>query len=162
VVRYLTVSGDPADDVASEAWMAVVKGLPTFRGDETAWRAWVFTIVRRRAIDAGRRRQRVRLLDEEWRRSVSHPRPGDAADLALERIGTDEALRLVAQLPALQAEAVMLRVVAGLPVESVSAVLGRSPGAIRVATHRGLGRLRAELEARGVTESRPDALHGAT
>jgi RNA polymerase sigma-70 factor (ECF subfamily) len=162
LLRYLSVSGDPADDVASETWMSVVKGLPRFRGEEIAWRAWVFTTARRRATDQGRRRTRVATHDREWHRSVMDPGAQDPADATLERIGTDEALRLVAQLPRVQAEVIMLRVVAGLPAVAVAAVLGRSPGAVRVATHRGLQGLKALLDERGVTQSRPDALHPAT
>jgi predicted RNA polymerase sigma factor len=33
----------------------VVRGLAGFRGDEAAWRAWLFTTARRRAIDRLRR-----------------------------------------------------------------------------------------------------------
>lgn len=159
LVRYLTVTGDPAEDVASETWMSVVRGLPAFRGDEPAWRAWVFTTARRRAVDHGRRRTRAAEVDREWRQSVMDPGARDAADHALERIDTDEALRLVARLPALQAEVIVLRVVAGLPAVTVAAVLGRSPGAVRVATHRGLRRLRELLEERGVTPTRRETLY---
>ena len=162
LVRYLTVTGDPADDVASETWVTVVKGLRQFHGDEVAWRAWVFTTARRRAVDHGRRRTRAAQVDREWRRSVMDPGARDAADDALERIDTDEALSLVAQLPPLQAEVIMLRVLAGLSPATVAAVLGRSSGAVRVATHRGLRRLRELLEERGVTQSRLDALYPMT
>lgn len=161
LVRYLRVAGDPADDVASETWLSVVKGLPAFRGDEVAWRGWVFTTARRRAVDHGRRRSRALELDRQWRQSVDPGAP-DASDRALERIDTDEALRLVAELPRLQAEVIVLRVVAGLPAVAVGRVLGRSPGAVRVATHRGLQRLRELMDERDVTLSRPEALHPTT
>jgi len=42
-------------------------------------------------------------------------------------------------------------VVAGLDTEAVAELLGRSPGAIRVATHRGLRRLAGILGNAGVT-----------
>jgi RNA polymerase sigma-70 factor (ECF subfamily) len=67
----------------------------------------------------------------------------DAAALVVERAGTAWALGLVATLPAHQAEAVMLRVVAGLDVAQAAQVLGKRPGAVRVATMRGLQRLAA-------------------
>src|SRR5262249_38813528 len=50
LLRYLKViAADNADDVAAETWVHIVRGLAKFRGDETAWRAWLFTTARRRA-----------------------------------------------------------------------------------------------------------------
>ena len=75
----------------------------------------------------------------------------DPADLALERLSTEAALALVARLPRLQAEVILLRVVAGLDTESVARMVRRSPGAVRVAAHRGLRRLAQILAEAGVT-----------
>jgi RNA polymerase sigma-70 factor, ECF subfamily len=160
LLRYLAVAGEPADDVAAETWATVVKGLVRFTGDENAWRAWVFTIARRRAVDAGRKRERTVARDrawEPWAAFGSHA--PDPAELMIQRLDTDAALALVAQLSPLQAEVVMLRVVGGLAVEEVARVVGRSPGAVRVAHHRGLVRLRELLAARGVTHSGAAALY---
>jgi RNA polymerase sigma-70 factor (ECF subfamily) len=76
----------------------------------------------------------------------------DTADLALEAISVRAVLRLIASLPPDQAEIIMLRVVAGLDSGDVARIVGKTPGAVRVAAHRGLRRL-AELSARaGVTQ----------
>ena len=64
---------------------------------------------------------------------------------------TQAALALVAQLSPLQAEVIALRVMAGLDVEAVARLVGRSPGAVRVAAHRGLRRLAQILVRQGVT-----------
>ena len=163
LLRYLTVTGEPADDVAAETWTTVVKGLAGFRGGESAWRAWVFTTARRRAVDAGRTRERRVANERSWQ---SWPAFGsdtlDPADLAVQRLDTAAALALVAQLSPLQAEVVMLRVVVGLPVAEVARVVGRSPGAVRVAHHRGLAGLRRLLEARGVTDTAAATLYRST
>ena len=68
-----------------------------------------------------------------------------AEAVALEALDTAAALALVATLPPQQAEAIVLRVVAGLEPKQVAAVLGCSPGAVRVAVHRGLRRLAERL-----------------
>jgi RNA polymerase sigma-70 factor (ECF subfamily) len=182
VLRYLSLGGEPAEDVAAETWASVVKGLRRFRGDEDAWRAWVFTTARRRAVDAARRRSRQAMLPTDWMAGVrwagwtgwcasdpatDEPAARDCAEDAVEALDTRAAVRLVASLPPLQAEVVMLRVVAGLPVETVAAMLGRSSGAVRVAAHRGLRRLARTVPqpepatgrpAPGVTPLRPAAL----
>jgi RNA polymerase sigma-70 factor, ECF subfamily len=51
----------------------------------------------------------------------------------------------VAALPADQAEAIVLRVVAGLGVDRVATIMGKRPGTVRVLTHRGLRRLAERL-----------------
>ena len=79
-------------------------------------------------------------------------RSPDAADLALENLATRAAMRVIARLPPLQAEVIMLRVAAGLDTETVGLLLGRTPGAIRIAAHRGLHRLASLLAEAGVTQ----------
>jgi RNA polymerase sigma-70 factor, ECF subfamily len=46
---------------------------------------------------------------------------------------------------------ILLRVLAGLDTEAVARMVGRSPGAVRVAAHRGLRRLAQTLATAGVT-----------
>jgi RNA polymerase sigma-70 factor (ECF subfamily) len=151
LLGYLRViAPEAAEDVASETWLQVVAGLAGFRGAEDAFRAWVFTIARHRAIDAGRARARRRTVP------LDEGEPGrltgrDAGDLALEAISTQGVLALLAELPREQAEIILLRVVAGLPIADVARMVGKSQGAVRVAAHRGLRRLAARVDRAGVT-----------
>lgn len=152
LLRYVRVlAPEAAEDVAAETWLQVVRGLAGFRGDEQAWRAWLFTTARRRAIDYSRHRARrpAGALDEVPPGLL--PITSDAADLALEQIGTRWAVALLAGLPAIQAEVILLRVVAGMDTETVAQLVGRSRGAVRVAAHRGLRRLAEILPEPGVT-----------
>jgi RNA polymerase sigma-70 factor, ECF subfamily len=152
LVRYLRViAPEAAEDVAAETWVQVVRGLRRFRGDEAAWRAWLFTTARRRVIDAARRRSRHREQPLDDVPPEALPVTADAADEAMERLGTQSAITLLARLPRLQAEVISLRVLAGLDTEAVARLLGRSPGAVRVAGHRGLRRLAEIVAEAGVT-----------
>ena len=152
LLRYLRViAPEAADDIAADTWVQVVRALPRFRGGEAAWRAWLFTIARRRAVDASRRRSRRR---EEPLQDISVtllPTTADAADQAIEHLGTRSAIKLLGELPPLQAEVILLRVVAGMDTDAVARLLGRSPAAVRVAAHRGLRRLAQILAETGVT-----------
>src|SRR5262249_19839022 len=65
----------------------------------------------------------------------------DAEHEAMDGLGTRWALEIITTLPPDQAEAVMLRVVAGLDVAQTAAVLGTRAGAVRIAAMRGLRRL---------------------
>jgi RNA polymerase sigma-70 factor (ECF subfamily) len=158
LLRYLRViAPDAAEDVAAETWVQVVRGLAGFRGDEQNWRAWLFTTARRRVTDHARRQARRPVVSLEDLPDLAVAElPGwaspDAAALALENLDTRAALALVARLPSLQAEVIMLRVVAGLDSETAARLLDRSPGAIRVAAHRGLRRLAGMLAETGVTQ----------
>jgi RNA polymerase sigma-70 factor (ECF subfamily) len=149
LLRYLrVVVGDAAEDVASETWLQAARDLPRFRGDLAGFRVWLFRIGRHRGID-DRRRARRRTeepYDPAEQEHVATSR--DAALDAIDRLGTVWALEVVASLPPDQAEAVMLRVVAGLDVGQTAEVLGKRPGAVRVAAMRGLRRLANHPEVR--------------
>jgi RNA polymerase sigma-70 factor, ECF subfamily len=147
LLRYLVVRGDDApEDIASETWMHVVRGLPGFDGDAAAFRAWLFTIARHRAIDQGRARSRrpVVPVPEVASRDVVP----SAEEQVVEKDATTRALELVATLPPAQAEMVMLRVVAGLEVADVAKLVDKKPGAVRVAVHRALQTLARHPDAR--------------
>ncbi len=138
LLRFLRVVGcDDPEDVASETWLHVVRDLCMFSGTEEDFRRWLFTIARHRAIDAARARSR---------------RPASAAsagldiladthvveDQVLDGISAERAVTLLRGLSRDQAEAVALRVLAGLDTPDVAKILGKSAGAVRVALHRGL------------------------
>ena len=152
LLRYLRVAApDAAEDVAAETWVQVVRGLTGFRGDERAWRSWLFTTARRRAIDEVRRRSRHPVASLAELPGAREPRTQDAAGQAMENLGTAAAIAAISALPPLQAEVILLRVLAGLDTEAVARIVGRSPGAVRVAAHRGLRRLAQTLATTGVT-----------
>jgi RNA polymerase sigma-70 factor, ECF subfamily len=152
LLRYLRViAPETAEDIAADTWVQVVRGLGAFRGDEAAWRAWLFTIARHRAIDEGRRRSRRPVVSVPEVADVTSPDNPDPADLVLEKLSTRAAVALIATLLRLQAEVILLRVVAGLDTPTVARLVGRSPGAVRVAAHRGLRQLAATLAEAGVT-----------
>lgn len=147
LLRYLRVTaGDAAEDVASEAWLKVIRNLGSFIGDEQGFRAWLTVVARNTARDHARsalRRPETLAAELPPGRSVGP----DAADEAIDRLGTENALRLLATLPPAQAEMVALRVVIGLEPVEVARIVGRTPGAVRVAVHRALATLAERLTA---------------
>jgi RNA polymerase sigma-70 factor (ECF subfamily) len=148
LLRYLTVvAPGAAEDLASETWLAVLRGIGRFQGDEPAFRAWVFTIARHHVVDGGRRTARKAAKGLLATALADSAAPDDPAAAALEGISTRAALARIATLPTDQAEAITLRVVVGLDVGRVAAILGKRPGAIRVLAHRGLRRLAERLGA---------------
>jgi RNA polymerase sigma-70 factor (ECF subfamily) len=149
LMRYLrVVAGDDAEDIASETWSRVASLLTLFEGGEDNFRAWIFTIARRRAIDWQRhaaRRPAIPVAPDSYH--LAGHSADDPSDVALEAISTDAALELVATLPPDQAEVVMLRAIAGLDVTRVAEIVGKRPGTVRVLAHRGLRSLALRIPA---------------
>lgn len=139
--RHLRLTcGERADDVSAAAWESVAGSLHRFRGDGNDFRRWLFTIARRRLVDDLRRsgREPSVTTDED------HPEPAVDFSSPLETVEWVE--WALAALPLGQAEVISLRVVAGLPVAEVAALLGISEENVRVLSHRGLTALRASFD----------------
>jgi RNA polymerase sigma-70 factor (ECF subfamily) len=142
VLRYLRVMvGQAAEDVASETWLTAARDVRGFRGDAAGFRVWLFRVARHRALDELRRSGRRAEDPVGLTAEPDRPARDDTEGEAVERFSTEQALRLIALLPKDQAEAVMLRVVAGLDVAQTAGVLGKRSGAVRIAAMRGLRRL---------------------
>jgi RNA polymerase sigma-70 factor (ECF subfamily) len=137
-------SAEPAaaEDLAADTWVDVARSLHRFEGGEADFRRFAFTIARRRLSDHRRRRFRRRTDPVATETLAGHAGGDDPAAAALGQ----EALAVIRRLPPDQAEVVLLRVVAGLGAEEVGAIVGKSPGAVRVIQHRALRRLAALLE----------------
>jgi RNA polymerase sigma-70 factor (ECF subfamily) len=167
LLRYLRVSldRDEADDVASATWLDVARSLQRFEGDIDGFRGWLFTIARRRLVDSHRTRARriaTSPLDEHHDDRLADGAHGsDPSQVVVDRSGTEAALDLIAGLSPDRRDVVALRVIADLDVASVANILGKQPGAVRVATHRGLRdlaeRLAPEHRSRGMGGNTPVA-----
>ncbi|MYR62807.1 sigma-70 family RNA polymerase sigma factor [Streptomyces sp. SID625] len=146
LLGYLrTLVGEPdAEDVASESWLQIARDLERFSGDADRFRGWAARIARNRALDHIRMRGRRPAIGGDETELTGRAAESDTADEAIESLTTGSALSLIAQLPQDQAEAVVLRVVVGLDAKTAAETLGKRPGAVRTAAHRGLRRL-AEL-----------------
>ncbi|MDX3307847.1 RNA polymerase sigma factor [Streptomyces sp. NPDC054884] len=155
-----TLVGDPdAEDVASEAWLQIARDLERFAGDADRFRGWAARIARNRALDHLRMRGRRPATSGDETELAGRAAESDTAGEAIEALATGRALGLIARLPQDQAEAVVLRVVMGLDAKTAADTLGKRPGAVRTAAHRGLKKL-AELlgddpETAGVLDALP-------
>jgi RNA polymerase sigma-70 factor (ECF subfamily) len=147
LLRYLTVLVGTADaeDVASEAWAQAFRDLDRFTGDGDGFRGWVTTIGRHRALDHLRRSRRRPVSDDSVEDLLDLPAEIDVEGDTLSRVRSEEVLRLIASLPRDQAEAIVLRTVLGFDAPTAARILGKRPGAVRAAAHRGLKQLAKKL-----------------
>jgi len=157
LLRYLrAVEPGTAEDIASDTWLEVTRRLDRFSGDERDFRGWLFTIARHRLIDARRRAARHRTAPVAW--IPERPGRDDPAADVLADLSTEASLRLVSELPPEQAEAVLLRVMAGLDTEQVARMMGKQPGNVRVLSHRGLRNLARRLSLTDSSTTLPEAV----
>ena len=145
LLRYLRIKASPAaEDLAADIWVRVLRALPGFEGDEQGFRGWLYTTARNRLTDWYRSGERRIDVIEHASLAVL-PSATNVEDEAAEHSATDRAVSLIGELPPDQAEAVMLRIVAGMDVARVAELMDRTPGSVRVLCHRGLKRLERRL-----------------
>lgn len=151
VTGYLRQQGarEP-DDVASETFLHVFRGIRSFEGDEAGFRSWVFTIAHHRLVDERRREARrpreAQLDDLDWLDDVGSDTTSSVVEAA---DGLDRLERHLGVLTEEQRDVVLLRVVGGLSVAETAAAVNRSDGAVRQLQRRGLRALEERLRSVG-------------
>lgn len=136
------------EDLTSEVFLQVVRDLDAFVGDEASFRSWVFTIAHHRLVDARRMAARRPLLPVELDELDRHLTPVEIEPAAVENVATGELRLLFDVLSRDQRAVLLLRIVGGLTVPEVSAIVGKRPGAVKALQRRGLAALRIELQRR--------------
>ena len=148
VAGYLRSRGsqDP-EDLTSEVFLTVFSKLPSFIGDEKAFKAFVFTVAHRRLVDELRWRSR-RGMHVEWKSEEDPRRASSAEQDALRSLGDSDAKTLLDGLSADQREVLVLRIFADLTIEQIAEILDKRPGAVKALQRRGLEALRRKLDQR--------------
>jgi RNA polymerase sigma-70 factor (ECF subfamily) len=148
VVRYCRarlgrISGHyhAADDVAQEVCIAILSALPRYQDMGRPFASFVFGIASHKVADAMRSAARLAIPTEDLPDGPDD-RPGPE-ETAVAYLEAERARALLARLPVNQRELLVLRVLSGLSAEETGHALGMSAGAVRVAQHRALARLRA-------------------
>jgi RNA polymerase sigma-70 factor, ECF subfamily len=138
-----------ADDVAQEVCIAVLSALPRYRDEGKPFEAFVYRIAARKVADVQRAAYRIAQPQAEIPDMIDLA--DGPEDLAVRSSDARRAKDLLDQLPAGLRELLVLRVAVGLSAEETGRALGMTPGAIRVAQHRAMQRLRtlAESPVRG-------------
>lgn len=130
-----------ADDVAQEVCLAVLTALSTYRDQGRPFLAFVYGIAAHKVADAHRAAARNRA--EPVAEVPDEPELDAGPEQRAMRVEmTSRMAELLQVLPAKQREILVLRVVVGLSAEETADAVGSTPGAVRVAQHRALARLR--------------------
>ena len=155
VVRYCRArvgaaarGGFSADDVAQEVCLATMMALPRYRDRGRPFLAFLYGIAAHKVADAHRAAGRDLAYPAD---SVPDRFSAEAGpeQLAIEADSMSRMKELLDVLPAKQREILILRVVVGLSAEETAAAIGATTGAVRVAQHRALARLKSAIVAAG-------------
>ncbi len=140
-------SEETAEDLTSAIFTHALKGIHIYNGGSVA--AWLFRIAHNTVANHYRsRRPSVSFERTELDLASDTNEPIHEVMEAEQQLAIND---LVQRLPLEQQELLALRIAGGLTAEEVAAVLGKSPGAVRVELHRIIKRLRAQCEERGLT-----------
>jgi RNA polymerase sigma-70 factor (ECF subfamily) len=154
VLRYCRVrlaqgAGDAtsAEDMAQDTMIALVKVLPKADLNSGPFLALAFTIARNKIVDTVRRRGISRIdLTDQVPDSVSTADTPDELSVRAEQARMVQ--RLLGRLPERHRDVLRLRLIEGLSAAETAAVLGSTPGSVRVTQHRALSSLRRYLAER--------------
>jgi RNA polymerase sigma-70 factor (ECF subfamily) len=122
--------------------------LPRYKDRGRPFLAFLYGIAAHKVADAHRAAGRdlafpSETVPERWSTEAG------PEQRALQSDAAGRMSELLEILPAKQREILILRVVVGLSAEETAAAVGATPGAVRVAQHRALARLKSEIVAAG-------------
>jgi RNA polymerase sigma-70 factor (ECF subfamily) len=126
--------------------LAAITALPRYKDQGRPFLAFVYGIAAHKVADAHRAagRNRSDPTDVVPERFSMDAGP---EQMVLDAESSARMNRLLAVLPEKQREILILRVVVGMSAEETAEAVGSTAGAVRVAQHRALARLKAEITA---------------
>ena len=131
------------EELVQDTFVRAFESLSTFRS-ESSLRTWLFTILRRLALDRRRsERARQQVVDALPERS------GSSFDALDELVADETQLRVgvaVRQMTPMQRDVFTLRVSEGLSYKEIADVLGSTEGASRVHYHNALRAVKEALD----------------
>lgn len=133
-----------ADDVVQDVCMALVTAIPKYKDIGKPFMAFVYGIAAHKLADAGRKA----VLRRSYSLELVADEPsaeGSPEEYAIDRELRSHAMALMQTLPPMHRKIILMRVVWGLTAPQTGHALGMSAGAVRVAQHRAMNRLRSEL-----------------
>jgi len=142
-IRLRVDSESDAEDLAEIVFMRSFEALGKYQERGAPFGAFLYKVARHLVVDSYRSKVPVLPLEE----AEIHPDGAPTIEANLvEGERRSEALAAMSRLSERHREVIRLRVLLGLPTETVATWMGNSPAGIRVLLHRALKALRAAME----------------
>lgn len=150
LARRITGQVAGAEEAMQDAFLALWREASRFDPERASLATWLLTLVRYRSIDSLRRnvpRDLGRVLTEGAAERIEAPQCTEDQVIALQE--SEQALRLVAELPPEQREVIDLAYFAGYTQQEIAVRVGIPLGTVKGRARLGLLKLRhaAEREA---------------
>lgn len=145
VYRYLygkTGCAEDAEDLTAQVFTEVIEALPRYR-PQGNFAGWLFTIARRRALNAYRAKPGCLPLEAAENRLVQAT---DALGQIIRAERIEQLLTMLKSLGEDELELIRLHFYAGLTYAQIGSVLGKREAAVAMAMHRLLRRLEDRWE----------------
>lgn len=143
VYRYILVrvgNEQDAQDLTSQTFVAAMESLDRYRG-QSGFLAWLFGIARHKTADYRRHATPQVELEAAYDLADGH----HTDEIAGRHLQIEQIARKLRTLSPERAEAIALRLFAGLEVKEIARALGKNPPAVRMLVYRGLQDLQAQL-----------------
>jgi len=131
-----------AQDVTAQTFLTAFESLDRFQ-QRGSFAAWLFGIARHKVQDHQRRARPLVPLDNVLDMPSSGLPLEDAVD---EQLWINRAIHAIDKLSTERAEALRLRIFAGLSAAEIGSIMGKSEDAVRMLAHRAIQDLQAYLE----------------
>ena len=150
VDAYMRAQGaSEPEDLTSEVFLAVLRNLGSFDGDEPGFRSWVFTIAHRRLVDERRRAGR-RPVPAPLAEAPDRPAPDDVEATVVDSLAAERVRALCEQLSVDQRDVLLMRLLGPLTIDEIAALMGRTRGSVKALQRRGLVAMSRVIEREGV------------
>src|SRR5215471_15485576 len=135
--------GNDADDIQQEVWLTVYRTIGSL-SNPGAFRTWLFRTTRNRGIDFLRRKKREQQLAEEAVAAVEADEPVDESEVR--SIKDADVDRVLADLPPLQREVMLLRYRDDMSYAEIALIVGCPIGTVRTRLHHAKRQLLERLK----------------
>jgi RNA polymerase sigma-70 factor (ECF subfamily) len=142
LAAHIVGNHEDAEDAAQETFLRAYRYLASYEERER-FSAWLYRVLVNQCRTLLARRRRGETILPDWERSACGVEPEPTAERAALR---EELARALAQLPADQREALVLRFSDDLTYDEMAAITGSGVSALKMRVQRACARLRALLE----------------
>ncbi len=134
-----------AEDVTSEVFMKALRGIGRYQHTGRPFSAWLYQIAVNAVNDRYRSARPTEDIDAQI--AISAAGPG-IEELALQQDELRRIWSIVERLPRAQRTAMVLKFQEDMKIDDIAAVMGKTPGAVKLLIHRGVTRVRESMGAR--------------
>jgi RNA polymerase sigma-70 factor (ECF subfamily) len=153
IYRYVLLrlgSSSAAEDVTSQVFLGMVRGLGRYRDEGRPFVAWLYAMARKQVAFFQRGLGRAPgVVDREAAEELVAKTAGPAATAEQREVRVAIA-RALTKVPEGQREVIMLRYILSMSVADTAAAVGRTEGAVKQLQLRGLATLKSLLAHQGL------------